>query len=76
MHCARRTEHRVWQNLDALDAFGLDSTIACTVSLCVDRRIVSPDARGMLVQTIWALLREEVRQASPLPWSLIIIFFR
>jgi len=59
MHAARRSEARAWETADQVDSFGMDSVVSCIITLCDDDRIVSPEAKSILLQSLWAMLSDE-----------------
>jgi len=69
MHSARRAERRVWPDAEAICAFGMDAVIDAVCTLCGDARIVSPEAQGMLLQTSWVLLQEEVSRGMAVAYN-------
>lgn len=60
LHSTRRSEMRLWSSVEEYEGAGLDSVIAATVALSGDARIIHPEARSLLLGTIWVLLQEAV----------------
>jgi hypothetical protein len=59
MHAARRSEARAWKTAEEVDSFGMDSVVSCIITLCDDARIVSPESKSILLQSLWAMLSDE-----------------
>lgn len=59
MHAARRSEARAWETAEEVDSFGMDSVVSCIITLCDDDRIVSPESKSILLQSLWAMLSDD-----------------
>jgi Kip1 ubiquitination-promoting complex protein 1 len=59
MHAARRSESRAWKTAAEVDSFGMDSVVSCIITLCDDDRIVSPEAKSILLQSLWAMISDD-----------------
>jgi hypothetical protein len=60
LHSVRRAEPRAFATAEALQETGLESVADYVVSAFADPRVVNPEAKGMLLQTLWLLAHEKV----------------